>query len=97
MRHEGKGKDSIFWSRVTFNRRVKFKILGMSGESSSLSCNSLSPHKEHPAECAWSDYCSNFEKTEKEYFFKSNKFTACKVRDGRWKRGSKIFDGVQST
>ena len=30
------------------------------------------------------EYCNNFEKSETEYiFFQSNKFTACKVRDGK--------------
>ena len=25
----------------------------------------LIPHKKHPEECAWSDYCYNFEKSDK--------------------------------
>ena len=24
-------------------------------------------HKKHPEECAWSNYCNNFEKNEREY------------------------------
>ena len=35
-------------------------------------------------ECGWSEYCNNFKKSERAYIFlKSNKFTACKVRDGK--------------
>ena len=45
--------------------------------SLSLSCKSWSPH---PEECAWSDYCNNFEEWE-SIFLQSNKFTASKVRD----------------
>ena len=72
--HEGKGEDSIFWWGVTSNRRMRFKILGMN-ES-----HILIPHKKHPEECAWSEYCGTFEKSKKEYiFFQSNKFTTCKV------------------
>ena len=43
----------------------------MSGKSPPLSPllpNSDLPHKEYPGECAWSDYCNNFEKSESEYF-----------------------------
>ena len=78
-RHEGKGEDSIFRWGVTSNRRVRFKILGMS-ESPILIAN-----KKRPEECAWSEYYNNFEKSEIEYiFFQSNKFTACKVRNGNF-------------
>ena len=34
VRHEKSGEDSIFRGAVTFNRRVRFKILGMNGENS---------------------------------------------------------------
>ena len=41
-------------------------------------------HKKYPEECAWSRYCNNFEKIEREYiFFRSNIFTACKVTAGK--------------
>ena len=41
-------------------------------------------HKKYPEKGAWSEYCNNFEKSEREYiFFQSNKFTAFKVRDGK--------------
>ena len=33
LRHEEKGKDSIFCWGVTSNKRVKFKIFGISGKS----------------------------------------------------------------
>ena len=33
VRHEKSGEDSIFRGAVTFNRRVRFKILGMNGEN----------------------------------------------------------------
>ena len=38
--HEGKVEESNFWWRVTSNKKVSFKILGMSGESPILI-----PHK----------------------------------------------------
>ena len=42
------------------------------------------PSEKHPEECALSDYCNNFEKSERESaFFQSNKFTARKVRVGK--------------
>ena len=62
MSHEGKGEDSIFQWGVTSNRRVRFKILGMSDSPM------LIPHKKHPEKCAWSEYCDNFEKSERVYF-----------------------------
>ena len=52
----GKGETSIFWWGVTSNRRVWFKILGMSRKSPVLI-----PHKKYLEECAWSEYCNNFE------------------------------------
>ena len=64
MRHEGKEEDSIFWWRVTSNGRVMFKILGMSGEGPILISR-----KKHPEECAWSDYCNNFEKSVRDSLF----------------------------
>ena len=33
VRDKVKGEDSVLWWEVTSNRRVRFKILGMSGES----------------------------------------------------------------
>ena len=64
---------------------MRFKILGMS-ESPILIF-----HKKHPEECTWSEYCNNFEKSEREYiFFQSNKFAACKVRDGKGEAKSLI-------
>ena len=78
MRHEGKGEDSIFRWEMTSNRMVRFKILGM------IDSPILIPHKKHLEECAWSEYCNNFEKGEREYiFFQSSKFTTCKVSDGK--------------
>ena len=78
MRHEGKGEDSIFQWGGTSNRGVRFKILEMSESPI------LIRHKKHPEECAWSEYCNNFEKSVREcIFFQSNKFTACKVRNGK--------------
>ena len=72
-------KGGRFCWGVTLNRRVKFKILGLSGENPILI-----PHKKHPEECAWSEYCNNFERIQREYiFFQSNKYTACKVKDGK--------------
>ena len=55
VRYEGKGEDSIFWWGVTSNRRVRFKILGMSGESPILI-----PHRKYLEKFAWSEYCNNF-------------------------------------
>ena len=55
VRYEGKGEDSIFWWRVTSNRRVRFKILGMSGESPILI-----PHRKYLEKFDWSEYCNNF-------------------------------------
>ena len=43
---------------------MRFKLLDMSRESSILI-----PHKKHPEECAWSEYCNNFENSEKESIF----------------------------
>ena len=78
VKHEGNGEDSIFWWGVTSNRRVRSKVLGMSENPI------LIPPEKNAKECAWSEYCNNFEKSEREYiFFRSNKFTACKVRDGK--------------
>ena len=78
MRHEGKGEDSIFQGGGTSNRGVRLKILEMSESPI------LIRHKKHPEECAWSEYCNNFEKGEREYiFFQSSKFTTCKVSDGK--------------
>ena len=38
--------------------------------------------KKHSEECAWSEYCNNFEKSERQHIlFRSNKLTSCKVRD----------------
>ena len=55
--------DSIFRWGVTSNRRVRFKILGMSESPILIS------HKKHPEECAWSESCNNFEKSERESIF----------------------------
>ena len=53
----------ICWG-VTLKRRVKFKILGLSGENPILI-----PHKKYPEECAWSEFCNNFEKSQRERIF----------------------------
>ena len=38
--------------------------------------------KKHSEECAWSEYCNNFEKSERQYIlFRSNKLTSRKVGD----------------
>ena len=55
VRYKGKGEDSIFWWRVTSNRRVRFKILGMSGESPILI-----PYRKYLEKFDWSEYCNNF-------------------------------------
>ena len=39
MKHEGKGEYLISWWSVTSKRRVRFKILSMSGKSSPLVAN----------------------------------------------------------
>ena len=31
----------------------------------------LIPHKKHPEECAWSDYCNKFGKSERVFSFKA--------------------------
>ena len=72
MRHEGKGEESIFWWTVTSNKRVRFKILGMSGEGPILISRKI-----HPEECAWSDNCNNFEKSVRESLFS---FTATNLQ-----------------
>ena len=41
-----------------------------------LAANPDPPHKKHPEECTWSDYCNDFEKSE-SIFFHYNKFTTC--------------------
>ena len=48
--------------------------MGMSEESPILI-----PHKKHPEECAWSEYCNNFE----IIFFQSNRFPVCNVGNGK--------------
>ena len=54
----------------------------------------LIPHKKHPEECAWSDYCNNFGKSERVFSFKAPDLE----HEGQtWKKGGKIFWGVQST
>ena len=70
MRHKGKGQDSIFVGQV------------QSPPQSLLLLQILIPYKKHPEECAWSDYCNNFGKSDSN-FLQSNKFTACKVRHGK--------------
>ena len=55
VRYKGKGEDSIFWWRVTSNRRVRFKILGISGE-----IPILIPHTKYLEKFDWSEYCNNF-------------------------------------
>ena len=78
VRHEGKGEDSILGWGVTSRRQVRFKILDMSESPIRI------PYKKHPEDCARPEYCINFGKSVREYiFYQSNKFTACKVRDGK--------------
>ena len=62
VRHEGKWEDSIVRWGLTSKRRVRFEILGMSESPI------LIPHKKHPGECAWSEYCNNSEKSKRVYF-----------------------------
>ena len=64
-RKEGELK---FCFRVTSNRMVSVKILGMSRERSLVPSLVANPDPENPEECAWSDYCNNFEISERECF-----------------------------
>ena len=56
VRHEGKGEDSIFGGE------------DQSPPQSLLYLQIIISHKKHPEEGASSDYCFNFEKSERDYF-----------------------------
>ena len=89
-----------FFGGMMSKKREKFKLSGLQKDAplapiSSLGGTSWSFHKENPEEGAWSAYCNDFEKSEWEYFFQSNKFTAFKLKDE--KKVDKFFDGIQST
>ena len=80
VRHKEKGEDSIFWWGGLKSSPV-----------SPLVANSDFPYDE----CAWSDYCNNFEKSKREraFYFKSTNLQHVWLE---MKRGGKIFDSVQS-
>ena len=76
VRYEGKRDDSIYWWGASEPSPVPPVV-----------ANPDPPWK-YPEECPWSDYCNNFEKSERgSSFLQSNKFTACEVRN--WKEVAK--------
>ena len=77
MSHEGKGEDSIFQWGVTSNRRMRFKILGMSDSPM------LIPHKNILRSVLGLNTVIILKRVREYIFFQSNKFTACKIRDGK--------------
>ena len=45
----------------------------------------LIPHKKHPDECAWSDYCNDFENSERVLSFKATNLRHVRLQmEKRW-------------
>ena len=78
MRHEGKEKNSIFRWAVTSNRRVRFKHLGMSGESPIQIS-----HKNIFRSVLGLNTVIISKKVREYIFFQINKFAVYKVIDGK--------------
>ena len=77
VRHEGKWEDSIVRWGLTSKRRVRFKILGMSESPI------LIPHKNILGSVLGLNTAIILKRVREYIFFQSNKFTVCKVRDGK--------------
>ena len=84
MSHEGKVEGSIFLIEGENQQKGEAQNFGYEWEDppliDPLVGNLYPTHKDYIEECAWFAYCSNFEKSEREYFFKATHLRIVKLK-----------------